>query len=288
MPVSTNRKELLHAYRTDFQQHNLQRFGSLRTRKIAIHSTTLLPKNKDPVNKTRLICNQARSPWRSILRRVGKVLSYLTLELSRRVRTFNLNRLDEIRSHLYCAYKTFSNLNATEDSKRTVRVFQFDVKQMFTWLAQSSTMQSLRFALAYITFQPPQSRNWKPVVYISRTRKENGKYDVGWNRSYAPHDYFAFTFDDIINIVSLDFAHSHFTLGDAVFVQKDGCPIGGYLSSALAQMKCMCDEEVLIRTLLSTSFAKKIYGIRQIDDLLLLRIVDEDQPGPDIGMRKRD
>eukprot|EP00808_Paulinella_micropora_P020617 g55459.t1 len=203
MSVATNRKKLLHAYRTDFQQHNLQRFGSLRTRKIAIHSTTLLPKNKDTVNKTRLVCNQARSPWRSILRRVGKVLSFLTLELSHHVRTFNLNRLDEIRSHLCRAYKTFSNLNVTEDSKRTVRVFQFDVKQMFTWLAQSSTTQSLRFALAYITFQPPKNRTGNPS------------------------------------------------------------------STSLKPARRM--ETVLIRTLLSTSFAKQIYGIyRQIDDLLLL------------------
>eukprot|EP00808_Paulinella_micropora_P025183 g2441.t1 len=207
----------------------LQRFGSLRTRKAAIHSTTLLPKNKDPPNKPRLICNQARSPWRSILRRVRKILSFLTTELSQRVRTFNLNRLDEIRSHLSRAYNTFSKINIKDNSNRTIKVFQFDVKQMFTWLAQSSTMQSLRFALAHITFQPPRSRNWKPIVYISKTRKQTGKYDVGWNRRYASQDYIAFTFEDIINIVSLDFAHSHFTFGDAVFVQKDGCPIGGYL-----------------------------------------------------------
>eukprot|EP00808_Paulinella_micropora_P005891 g61398.t1 len=135
---------------------------------------------------------------------------------------------------------------------------------MFTWLAQSSTMQSLRFALANIIFNPPKSRNWKPVVYISNTLTTNGKYDIGWNRSYAPQDYIAFTFDHIINIVSLDFAHSHFIIGDAVFVQKDGCPIGGYLSSPLAQMKCMCDEDVLIRTLLTPSSSKHFYGIRQV------------------------
>eukprot|EP00808_Paulinella_micropora_P005592 g29293.t1 len=99
---------------------------------------------------------------------------------------------------------------------------------------------------------------------------QNRKYDIGWNRKYAPQDCIAFTFDDIINIVSLDFAHSHFTLGDAVFVQKDGCPICGYLSSPLAQMKCMCDEVVLIRTLIKPTFSKQIYGMRQIDDLLLL------------------
>eukprot|EP00808_Paulinella_micropora_P025031 g69284.t1 len=40
-----------------------------------------------------------------------------------------------------------------------------------------------------------------------------------------PMHNIAFTFEDINNIVSLDFAHSHFTIGDAVFVQKDGCPI---------------------------------------------------------------
>eukprot|EP00808_Paulinella_micropora_P003324 g3234.t1 len=160
--------------------------------------------------------------------------------------------------------------------KRTIRAFQFDVKQMFTWLAQSSTMQSLRFALAHITFQPPRNCNWKPIVYTSKTRKQTGKYDIGWNRNYAPQDYIAFTFDDIINIVSLDFAHSHFTLGDAVFVQKDGCPIGRYLSSPLAQMKCMCDEAVLIRTLLKPSLTKHFYGIRQIDDLLLLILANWD------------
>eukprot|EP00808_Paulinella_micropora_P023230 g61759.t1 len=197
--VDADRKELLQAYRTDFEKH---RFGSLRTRKAAIHSTTLLPKNKDPPNKTRLICNQARSPWRSILRRVGKILSFLTIELSHRVCTFNLNRLDEIRSHLNRAYHTFSNDNDHKDSKRTIKVFQFDVKQMFTWLAQSSTMQSLRFALAHIIFQPPKSRNRKPVVYISKTLKQDGKYDIGWNRNYAPQDYIAFTFNDIINILS--------------------------------------------------------------------------------------
>eukprot|EP00808_Paulinella_micropora_P012504 g14177.t1 len=114
-------------------------------------------------------------------------------------------------------------------------------------------MQSLRFALAHIIFQPPKTRNWKPIVYISKTLKQTGKYDIGWNRSYAPQDYIGFTFDDIINIVSPDFAHSHFTLGDAVFVQKDGCPIA-----------------VLIRTLLTPSFTKHIYSIRQINYLLLL------------------
>eukprot|EP00808_Paulinella_micropora_P009841 g82475.t1 len=268
--VDVNRTDLLNAYRTDFERHNLQRFGSLRTRKAAIHSTTSLPKNKDNANKTRLICNQARSPWRSILRRVGKILSFLTIELSHRVRTFNLNRLDEIRSHLNRAYNTFSNSNTNDASRRTIKVFQFDVKQMFTWLAQPSTMQSLRFALANIIFNLPKSRNWKPVVYISKTLTNNGKYDTGWNRSYAPQDYIAFTFDDIYNIVSLDFAHSHFIIGDAVFVQKDGCPIGGYLSSPLAQMKCMCDEAVLIRPLLTPSSSKHFYGIRQVDDLLLL------------------
>eukprot|EP00808_Paulinella_micropora_P008144 g21719.t1 len=71
------------------------------------------------------------------------------------------------------------------------------------------------------------------------------KLETG-SRYYAPQDYIAFTFEDIINIVSLDFAHSHFTLGDAaVFVQKDRCPLGGYLSSPLAHMKCMCDEAIL-------------------------------------------
>eukprot|EP00808_Paulinella_micropora_P006393 g26764.t1 len=50
--VSTDRADLLHDYLTDSIKHNLQRFGILQTRKAAIHSTTLLQKNRDPSNKT--------------------------------------------------------------------------------------------------------------------------------------------------------------------------------------------------------------------------------------------
>eukprot|EP00808_Paulinella_micropora_P002313 g82359.t1 len=54
------------------------------------------------------------------------VLSFLTTELSQRVRTFNLNRLDEIRSHLTRAYRIFSNINIKDNSNRTIKVFQFE------------------------------------------------------------------------------------------------------------------------------------------------------------------
>eukprot|EP00808_Paulinella_micropora_P017271 g19149.t1 len=43
----------------------------------------------------------------------------------------------------------------------------------------------------------------------------------------------------------------------------------------LAQMKCMCDEVVLLRMLLKPSFTKHVYGKRQIDDLLLLILASE-------------
>eukprot|EP00808_Paulinella_micropora_P032006 g66338.t1 len=168
-----------------------------------IHATRSSASNRCKADKTSLTlpASEEKEEEKIVEQDQGRSLVFLTIEFSHRARTFNLNRLDDIQSHLNRAYP------------------------------QSSTMQSLRFALAYITFQPPKSRNWRQIVYISKTQKPNGKYDIGWNRSYAPQDYIAFKFDDIINLVALDFAHSHFTLGDAVFVQKDGCPIGGYLSS---------------------------------------------------------
>eukprot|EP00808_Paulinella_micropora_P016899 g70674.t1 len=148
---------------------------------------------------------------------------------------------------------------------------------MFTWLAQSSTMQSLRIALAHITFRPPRSRNLRPSIHL---RNPQTRWKILHRMEpeicHTGLYYIAFTFDDITNIVFLDFSHSHFTLGDAVFVQKDGCPIGVYLSSPLAQIKCMCDEAVLIRTLLMSSLAKHFYDIRQIDNLLLLILADCD------------
>eukprot|EP00808_Paulinella_micropora_P016898 g70673.t1 len=59
--VSTDRDELLHNYRTDVIKHNLQRFGALRTRKAAIHSTTLLLKEKQ------IFCKQNQTNLQSSL-----------------------------------------------------------------------------------------------------------------------------------------------------------------------------------------------------------------------------
>eukprot|EP00808_Paulinella_micropora_P029807 g34427.t1 len=63
-------------------------------------------------------------------------------------------------------------------------------------------------------------------------------------------------------------------MGDSVFTQLHGCPIGGYLSAqSVAVIKCMVDEHIAITTRVPQLLRPAIYGIRQVDDLLFMSVL---------------
>ena len=63
-----------------------------------------------------------------------------------------------------------------------------------------------------------------------------------WAEREADEDYFSFTLDDILNIVTLDLQFTYQIRGEHIFKQKHGCPIGGFLSCIYANIKCAKDE----------------------------------------------
>jgi len=69
----------------------------------------------------------------------------------------------------------------------------------------------------------------------------------------------------IKKIVALDLSTTYQTLGDKVFIQKKGCPIGGYLSAIYATAKCSFDENNFLKKI--GNLSSRIFGNRCMDDL---------------------
>ena len=64
--------------------------------------------------------------------------------------------------------------------------------------------------------------------------------------------------------------------GEDILKQKHGCPIGGFLSCIYANIKCAKDEYDFLNSL--KVHKRRIYGIRQVDDLLLFIAFDNAPP----------
>ena len=48
--------------------------------------------------------------------------------------------------------------------------------------------------------------------------------------------------DEVMTVVDIDLKYTYQTRGSDIFLQKHGCPIGGYLSAIYANVKCAFDE----------------------------------------------
>jgi len=79
--------------------------------------------------------------------------------------------------------------------------------------------------------------------------------------------YINASLDDILTVVDIDLRYTYQTRGNDIFLQTHGCPIGGYLSAIYANVKCAFDEFNFMKTL--GSIKSRVYGIRQMDDLIL-------------------
>eukprot|EP00808_Paulinella_micropora_P023649 g17640.t1 len=239
------REEFIRLYRV----HKFSQFGRLNRKRSKIHSAIVFPKDKSPYEKTRLVCNQKRSPWRNVLRNLSRVLQFIILQLDKVLLHFNLHDLSKLQDRLTRAANSFRAF----DSNSSVSVFQFDVKQMFTWLSHESVIKSVLFALTAMkmfTRENKRSTTYRDAFQVSKLAWMNTdnklKFEVGWKTGNATDDFYFFTFDDITRIVRLDLKNIFFSMGDSVFVQLHGCPIGGYLSAQLAVIKCMVDEHIAI------------------------------------------
>ena len=112
-----------------------------------------------------------------------------------------------------------------------------------------------------------RSRDIYIVISKFKNTDDGKKKIIRFSSSRGSQDEYTFTKDDLINIVTFDLNTSYQTRGKDVLHQTHGCPIGGFLSAIYANVKCAYDEFKFLREI--KHLKKRVYGIRQMDDLIL-------------------
>eukprot|EP00808_Paulinella_micropora_P002509 g72130.t1 len=109
-------EDVLQQYASHYNEFGLKKFGPYYS-KGTIPTAIFTQKDKDPIYKTRLLNNQAKSPHRYILKPAAKALNFLIKKLCKKLKTVSK------------AISKTSHINKCNVNYQTL---QFDVKQMFT------------------------------------------------------------------------------------------------------------------------------------------------------------
>ena len=134
---------------------------------------------------------------------------------------------------------------------------------MYTHLSHDEILRSITWLIDY-NLNKPEKRKTSKENFIAMTKSQPRNFHI---TNQKPDDHLIFSRKDILNIVNLDLNTSYQTKGNDLFIQNHGCPMGGFLSAIYANIKCAFDELKFIQTLGKKS--DRIYGIRQMDDLIL-------------------
>ena len=108
---------------------------------------------------------------------------------------------------------------------------------------------------------------YNQTLTVSRSHEIKYPHNVHWGRGTNGDDTATITFKQLMDIYTLDLDYSFTTCQGSIQYQKIGCPIGGYLSAFYANTVCAYHEWQYINSLKQNH--TKIYGIRQMDDLLV-------------------
>ncbi len=142
-----------------------------------------------------------------------------------------------------------------------IDIFSSDVDSMYHNLNQDfifhAVLEELRFAMIHISNTDR--------VFVSLGKSDNQDDYASWLASDVPMPTFSFyTVDMISNILSHILSDSYFTVGDTIFRQTCGLPMGGASSPHLANIALHHLEKEFVERNLTSAFQHNVY--RFMDD----------------------
>ena len=158
----------------------------------------------------------------------------------------------------------------------SIRVVSTDLKQMYTFLAHIEIRRATLWVLENTRIARNKNNNQHNTTRVLRTRPTFVQVDreAPYTARFTTNkgndsNSVVFTLDDLYQIVCFDLDTTYSRIGNQIFIQKTGCPMGGFLSSFYGNTVCALHEnEFLTRH----PRADAIQGIRQMDDLMLFII----------------
>ena len=134
--------------------------------------------------------------------------------------------------------------------------FSLDIKEMFTGLPHAVMRTSINWLLDH-------AKHCTRSVYV-RVPKDK-KISCGWGMSNNISDVLQISFQQMSEVLNFDLGNAIFTVGSVLTKQKQGAPIGGVMSTALAIGTCVYCEIAFVETLgVDVHFLRVL---RYVDDI---------------------
>ena len=222
------------------------------------------PKHKDPIKKTRIIASYFRYPLKKLYKLASKAGTWLLRSLPEKYRHFTLHKVGDVKKRLHEGLK-----QVTKQYKDNTEIisFQTDVKQMYTFLCPQEIRKAITWLFEIMKTTCPKRSPYNTILAVSKAMDTKFPENVRWGRGTDEEHTVTMTFKNLQDIYDLDLDYSFSTTNGVVSYQSIGCPIGGFLSAFYANTVCAYHEWQLLQSL--GSFSDNIYGIRQMDDLLV-------------------
>src|ERR1051325_4227774 len=274
--ITLTHQQIYLQWRSDYNKEHMKKWGCWFKGKLPENYT--LPKQKDPINKSRLLSTYFNHPLRAVYKNASAILTWLFKSIQRSYGMFTLFQLKDIKPRLKRAQK---KLRKTYGKSTKLKILQSDIKQMYSYLDHDQIIQAIIWmcgrAKKMHEAKGKRTRRKENYILISKLKNaDTGKKYVRWSGVVGDEDHYTFSLDDLILIVMYDLRNSYQSRGKDVFLQIYGCPIGGFLSAIYANVKCAYDEFLFLQRI--KFHINNIYGIRQMDDLILFIAYDGNSP----------
>ena len=173
----------------------------------------VIPKDKEPLNKSRLIASYCKHPLRKIYKNTASVLIWC-LNKIKKLRHFTLYSQTDLRNRIHSAQRW---LRRIPHNSATI-CLQTDVKQMYTHLSHKEILHSIKWLIDHTMSQSRTRNKNKQIFAMTRDPPHSIHLSSG-----TPEDHLVFTKEDLLKIVNLDLTTSYQTKGNDLFLQTHGC-----------------------------------------------------------------
>jgi hypothetical protein len=272
---TTNTTEIMETIRKNYSKLALSHKFPASKGKTTLPHSYVKPKNKDPINKNRVITSYFHYPFKRLLKLASKALTFCLRNLNKNHRHFTLHRLHDTKN-LIRKLKTRWQKKYGRDAH--VETIATDLKQMYTYLNHTEIRKAVLWLFEKIQASQTKNKHSRTL----RKRKTLIKVDLhAPNRAQfttnnaVDSDCIIFNLNDLFEIVDFDLQNTYTTIGNQIFKQNDGCPMGGLLSSFYGNTTCAYHENMFLNT---DPLSNDIWGIRQMDDLTLFIAHNKNDP----------
>jgi hypothetical protein len=211
----------------------------------------VLPKDKDPVNKSRPIIPSIKHPLRRILNIAARAWCFVLVNL--KFSHFNILAVKELKEF------TIRTCTWAEADCNLIGV-SFDIKNMYTELRHCDILNALWWLLQ-------ESR--KQFKYQSVIVQKKGRQGVCFGKNSDTSVFVTVKIKKLFNLAKFELENMFFKVGcDVIMKQTVGLAMGGFQSPSLAMILAAVSEHRWLTSLGSDSHF--IRGARYIDDALVV------------------